>query len=220
MNYREEDFLQISGIQHFAFCRRQWALIRIEGVWTENYLTAHGRLLHDKADDPWFNEVRKGMVVSRSMPLVSYRHGLQGVADLVELTKDADGVTVPGRSGKWLLRPVEYKRGKPKDDHCDELQLCAQAMCLEEMLGADILSGEIFYGQIRRRTPVAFTDALRSEVTMSLAEMHELYEAGLVPLAKKEKKCGACSLLNDCCPELFAVRDKVNQYVERTLFSE
>jgi CRISPR-associated exonuclease Cas4 len=220
MNYEEEDFLQISGIQHFAFCQRQWALIRIEGVWTENYLTAQGRLLHDKADDPWFNEIRKGMIVSRSMPLVSQRLGLQGVADIVELRKNENGVTLSGRSGRWKLQPVEYKRGKPKDDHCDELQLCAQAMCLEEMLSATIPSGEIFYGQIRRRTPVEFTDALRDEVVDATARMHEMYAAGTIPLAKKEKKCNSCSLLNDCNPELFVVRDKVNLYVEKELFSE
>jgi CRISPR-associated exonuclease Cas4 len=213
----DDEYLLISGIQHFAFCQRQWALICVEGAWTENYLTATGRILHDKADNPWFNEIRKDMIISRSMPLISKELGLQGVADIVELTKNDAGVPVSGRKGRWILHPVEYKRGRPKSDNCDAMQLCAQAMCLEEMLNTSVADGEIFYGQIRRREHVDFTPALRSEVKSVASKMHQYFTEGIVPLGKEEKKCKACSLFDDCNPRLLARRGKVQSYISREI---
>ena len=215
--YEENDFLLISGIQHFAFCRRQWALIHVEGVWSENYLTAQGRLLHDKADDPWFVEQRKGKIISRSMPIRSERLRMQGVADIVELIECAEGVSVPGRPGKWSINPVEYKRGKPKSEDCDRLQLCAQAICLEEMLHTSIPCGEIFYGQIRRRTSVDFDEKLRADVEGFVLEMHRMLDNNELPAGKKEKRCRACSLVDDCQPELGAMANKVEAYIEKAL---
>jgi CRISPR-associated exonuclease Cas4 len=212
-----KDSLPLSGIQHFAFCPRQWALIHIEGIWVENFLTAQGRVMHDKVDDPWFNEMRKGMVTSRSMPVVSKELGLYGVADLVELIPDDQGVPVPGRRGLWRPRPVEYKRGKPKDDDCDAVQLCAQAVCLEEMLDVIIENGDIFYGQIRRRTIVDFNGDLRDKVHHAAKDMHRHFEANLIPLAKKEKKCRACSLIDACNPELLTLKGSVAEYIHREL---
>jgi CRISPR-associated exonuclease Cas4 len=133
------------------------------------------------------------------------------------LRKDENGVVLPGQSGRWALQPVEYKRGKPKGDHCDELQLCAQAMCLEEMLDASIQSGEIFYGQTRRRVSVEFTEALRGEVVDISAQMRQMYEDGTIPLAKKERKCKACSLLDDCNPPLTTVHNQVSTYIKKEL---
>ena len=212
-----EEYLLLSGIQHVAFCPRQWALIHIEGIWSENYLTAQGRLLHDKADDPWFNELRKGKIISRSMPIRSEKLKLQGVADIVELTESEDGVPVPGRAGTWSLCPVEYKRGKPKSEDCDRLQLCAQAMCLEEMLNTHIQRGEIFYGQIRRRSEVDFDESLRANVVRHAAEMHRMFSANELPIGKKEKRCKACSLVDDCYPELGAMAHRVDSYIEKSL---
>ena len=212
-----DEYILLSGIQHYAFCPRQWALIHIEGMWSENYLTAQGRLLHDKADDPWFNELRKGKIISRAMPIRSEKLLIQGVADIVELMECAEGVTVPGRPGKWSLYPVEYKRGKPKSEDCDRLQLCAQAICLEEMLDADIPSGEIFYGQIRRRVNVDFDEELRSDVVRITQEMHRVFETNELPHGKKEKHCGACSLVDDCQPGLGTMAHRVEAYIEKAL---
>ena len=130
--YQADELLPLSGIQHFLFCRRQWALIHVERQWQENALTAEGRILHKRADDPFFSERRKGIITARSVPVASYRLGLSGVCDVVEFTESVEGVKLPGREGLYLAAPVEYKRGKPKREPGDEAQLCAQAHCLEE----------------------------------------------------------------------------------------
>ena len=215
--YDEEEFLLISNIQHYVFCKRQWALIRIEGVWEENFLTAQGRVLHDRVDDPWFNELRKDMVIARSMPLVSYRLNFQGVADLVEFKKSALGTAIKSRSGLWEVIPVEYKRGKPKQDSCDEVQLCMQAICLEEMLNTQISSGKIFYGSIKRRVTVEFSDELRNHVEVISREMHQILKDGQVPLAEKKKSCKSCSLVDLCKPDITDFKGKVNSYINKVL---
>ncbi len=132
--YRADQLLPLSGIQHFVFCRRQWALIHVERQWQENALTAEGRIMHRRADDPFFTEKRNDVIIARSVPVASYRLGLTGVCDVVEFQQSTQGVSLPGREGTYLPAPVEYKRGKEKHDHSDEAQLCAQAMCLEDML--------------------------------------------------------------------------------------
>ena len=218
--YEEDNLLPISDIQHFAFCKRQWGLIRIEGVWQENFLTAQGRILHERVDDPWFNEMRKNMIVARSMPLISHQLGFQGVADLVEFRKEDSGVTIKGRTGRWGIVPVEYKRGRPKDEDCDALQLCVQAVCLEEMLGAQIPCGEIFYGAIRRRTTVDFSLELRKRAEEVAKEMHQIFEEGEVPIAKMNKACKACSLLDVCSPQWNKLHSRVNRYIEEALGEE
>jgi CRISPR-associated exonuclease Cas4 len=151
------------------------------------------------------------------MPVLSRGLGLQGVADIVELVADENGISVPGKRGSWSLRPVEYKRGKPKDDHCDAIQLCAQAICLEEMLGAQIKTGDIFYGQIRRRVEIVFNEDLRDEVRFTANAMHRHFDENVVPLATSEKKCRACSLIDACAPELFALKSRVDAYIEEAL---
>lgn len=218
--YEDDDFLPISNIQHFAFCRRQWGLIRIEGVWQENFLTAQGRILHERVDDPWFNELRKNMIVGRSMPLISHRLGFQGVADLVEFREAESGVEIKGRGGRWEIVPVEYKRGKPKDEECDALQLCVQAVCLEEMLGAHISRGEIFYGVIRRRTTIDFSPELRKRAEETAEEMHRIFEEGEIPAAKMQKGCKACSLMDVCSPQWDKLHNRVSRYIEEALGEE
>lgn len=199
--YQEDNLLMLSGIQHFAFCRRQWALIHIEQQWQENLLTFSGRDMHERADDPFCSESRGDLLVTRSMPLVSYTLGLYGVADVVEFHRDEAGVVLEGRKGRWRPRPVEYKYGQPKPDDRDRVQLCAQGICLEEMFGIEITAGDLFYGRTRRREPVVFGKDLRERVREMAAGMHELFERGTTPAAQYTPACKSCSLVEACLPK-------------------
>jgi CRISPR-associated exonuclease Cas4 len=185
--YSEDELLPISGLQHLVFCERQWALIHLEQQWEENRLTAEGRLMHDAAHQAGC-ESRPGVTVCRGLALRSLRLGLSGQADVVEF-----------RSGQPF--PVEYKRGKPKSDISDCVQLCAQALCLEEMLGLAIPEGALFYGTTRRRLDVRFDDSLREQVERLALRMHELYDKKETPEANYEPKCHNCSLFDVCLPE-------------------
>ncbi|HHX77126.1 MAG TPA: CRISPR-associated protein Cas4 [Firmicutes bacterium] len=200
VTYADDDLLQLSGIQHFAFCRRQWALIHIEQQWQENLLTYRGRELHERADDPFFAEARGTVVVTRAMPIISRQLGLYGVADVVEFYRDEAGVTIKGRTGFWRPHPVEYKLGQPKPDDRDQVQLCAQAICLEEMLGVSIDTGALFYGRTRRRQQVNFDAVLRERVFTLATEMHEFFQHGLTPSAEYSSACKSCSLIEICLP--------------------
>ncbi len=202
MIYPEEEYLQLSGLQHFAFCRRQWALIHIEQLWVEDFRTADGRIFHHRAHDGSQREKRGDLIVSRSMAVHSSGLGISGSCDVVEFHRGDGGVPLAGQEGLWLPYPVEYKRGAPKDVDADRLQLCAQAMCLEEMLCCEIPEGALFYGETRRRENVAFTDALRNQVRDLLAQMHDLYRRGHTPKVRPTKSCSACSLRELCLPKL------------------
>ena len=202
MIYAEEDFLQLSGLQHFRFCRRQWALIHIENQWHENYFTVDGSLMHENAHDGEKRESRGDLLILRGLPVFSRTLGISGQCDVVEFRRDPGGVSLRERDGLWKPFPVEYKRGKPKEHSADELQLCDQAMCLEEMLCCDIPQGALFYGEPRRRTAVDFTPELRKDVRDCLTEMHQLYERGYTPKVKPGSMCRACSLKDLCLPSL------------------
>lgn len=217
MSYDEDSLLALSGIQHFAFCPRQWALIHIEGQWQENISTAEGRNLHEKVHSRIVTEARGDVLITRSLPLVSYHLGLYGVADVVEFLRvpdDQEGVVLPGRTGFWLPCPVEYKRGKPKNDDRDKVQLCAQGICLEEMLGVSVQVGSLFYGQMRRRTQVNFDPGLRKRVETLAAQMHETYQEGVTPEAPKGIRCGLCSLEEVCLPKLARRKKAVAKHIE------
>lgn len=164
MTYTEDEFLLISGIQHFSFCRRQWALIHMEQLWKENLRTVEGRIVHERCHDEGFTEKRKDLLTTRGMRVFSRTLGAVGQCDVVEFHRQADGVRLFGQEGAWQAVPVEYKRGKPKTEDCDRLQLAAQAMCLEEMLGGEVPRAYLFYDEIRRREEVEVTEALRQEV--------------------------------------------------------
>ena len=211
--YDEEDFLQLSGIQHFAFCRRQWALAYIELQWQENVRTVEGRLLHEKAHDPDRREKRGDLIIVRAMPVHSRELGISGECDVVEFHKSEDGITIFGREGKYTVIPVEYKRGKPKESEMDALQVAAQALCLEEMLCCDIPYGFIYYGEIRHRETVEFTDVLRHKVKDMFAEMHRYYDQRYTPKAKRTKSCNACSLKDICLPMLDK-KSSVKKYLD------
>lgn len=199
--YEEEEFLSLSGLQHFAFCRRQWALIHIEQAWQENLLTVQGQFLHEKAHEA-ASEKRGDIIITRSMQVFSHELGIRGVCDIVELHRDDNGVAIHGRDGKYRPIPIEYKRGKPKEGEEDVLQLCAQAMCLEEMLVCEIPQGCLFYGETRRRLPVVFDALLRKRVRENLEEMHGYYRRGYTPKVRPSKACKACSLADLCLPRL------------------
>lgn len=212
--YAEEDYLMLSGIQHFAFCRRQWALIHIEQQWEENYRTTAGELMHKKAHDEGAFEKRGNLLTVRGLRISSRELGLSGQCDVVEFREDAGGIDLFGYDGKWTPVPVEYKHGAPKEHQADELQLCAQAMCLEEMFQTEIMLGYLFYGENRRRTQVEFTDSLRDEVRKLAEEMHDLFQRGYTPNGKISKQCKACSLENLCIPKLQKAM-KVRDYIEQ-----
>lgn len=214
--YSDDDLLPLSGIQHFAFCPRQWALIHIEKAWTESARTAQGRMMHEKADDPYERESRRDLLISRAVPLVSHSLGFFGIADVIEFIRVNDGgVSIPERSGIWLPYPVEYKVGKPKIDDCDTVQLCAQGICLEEDYGIFIQKGYMYYGTPRRRMEVEFNGDLRDR-TASLAEtIHAVYEQKTIPSAKKTSKCRSCSLRDECMPGVFrSAKDYLRTYIE------
>ncbi len=202
MIYREEDYLQLSGLQHFIFCRRQWALIHVENQWAEDYRTAAGQVFHAKAHDEKARERRGDTLILRGLKIASPSLGVSGACDVVEFHRGDGGVTLPGEEGFWLPFPIEYKRGESKAHDADRLQLCAQAMCLEEMLCCTIPAGALFYGQTRRREHVEFTEELRSAVRTALTEMHGLLRRGHTPKVKAKKSCNACSLKELCLPSL------------------
>lgn len=201
-DYPSDAWLPLSGIQHFIFCRRQWALIHIERQWQENALTAEGRIMHHRVDDPFFTEKRKDVIIARSVPVASPTLGLTGVCDVVEFTLSPQGVRLPDRDGSYLAAPVEYKRGKAKPDHCDEAQLCAQAMCLESMLAISIPTGFLYYGETRHRVPVDLTTDLRDLVQKAAKEMHAYFDRGYTPRVKPFTGCRSCSLADICLPQL------------------
>ena len=219
MEYDEEDFLQLSGLQHFKFCRRQWALIHIENQWAENYRTADGRILHENAHNSEFSEQRGDKLITRDMRVFSATLGVSGACDILEFQRGSTGIPLKGKTGLWQPYPVEYKRGKPKQDTEDALQLCGQAMCLEEMLCCEIPVGALYYGETRRRTEVPFTPDLRLEVRNLLAEMQALYDRGHTPKVKPTKACNACSLKELCLPKLMRSKS-VETYLHRTMESE
>ena len=215
--YTQDDLLPLSGIQHFLFCRRQWALIHIEQQWKENALTAEGRIMHKRVDDPFFTETRKGVITARSVPVASYRLGLSGICDVVEFTSSPDGIQLPGRDGYFLVAPIEYKRGKEKRDHSDETQLCAQAMCLEEMLSTSIPRGYLYYGETRHRVEIEFTAELRTLVKDMADEMHNYFSRGYTPRVKTSKACRSCSLADVCLPVLQEKVVAASKYIKQQI---
>ncbi|WP_298668820.1 CRISPR-associated protein Cas4 [uncultured Methanofollis sp.] len=213
--YADDELLSLSGIQHFCFCRRQWALIHVERQWEDNLRTTEGHFLHERVDDPFFSESRGDVVISRAFSLVSHTLGLYGIADVIEYTRSDDGVTLPGYEGLWRMHPVEYKRGKPKVDERDEVQLCAQAMCLEEMFAVRIEMSEFYYNEIRRRVPIRLTDDLRDRVVSLSDEMHDLFRKGITPAAESSKNCKYCSLVDVCMPKLTKKNISVTRYIKK-----
>lgn len=200
--YDEDEFLALSGIQHFSFCRRQWALIHLEQAWAENVLTAEGDLMHRRAHDEKLRERRGDTILVRGLAVHSRILGLAGVCDVVEFHADDQGHSLAGEDGLWRAVPIEYKHGCTKVSDADRLQLCAQAMCLEEMLACDVPSGCLYYGKTRSREQVVFDDALRKKVSMTAGDMHDLYSRRRTPKVKPFAACRSCSLAELCIPKV------------------
>lgn len=216
MEYNEDDFLMLSGVQHFAFCRRQWALIHIEQLWEENLRTTEGELMHENCHDPYFSESRKTVIISRAVPIFSRTLGASGECDVVEFRKDSGGVNIHGKDGLYIPFPVEYKRGEPKESEVDILQLAAQSVCLEEMLGCEITEAAVFYGRTKRRQHVEITAELKKRVAEMFEEMHSYYNKKYVPKVKPSKSCNACSLKNLCLPSMLKVKS-AREYLDENL---
>lgn len=199
---KDEPMIMLSALQHFVFCRRQWALIHIEQQWQENERTVSGALMHQRAHDGRQVEKRGPLLVMRGLRVSSSALGATGICDVVEFHQRPEGVALPGYEGLWLPYPVEYKHGAPKAHDADELQLCAQAMCLEEMLLCDIPEGSLYYGETRRRKTVRFSPEMRQRVAALLEEMRQYMRRGYTPRCKPSKSCNACSLKDICLPKL------------------
>jgi len=204
--YPEEDFIQLSALQHYIFCQRQCALIHIEQLWDENRATAEGRIMHEKVHEQ-DHESRGNVRIEYGLPLRSLKLGLSGKADVVEFHHVDKNL--------WQPFPVEYKRGKPKLDHCDVIQLCAQAMCLEEMMSIPVPKGAIFYGRTRRRLDVTFDEKLRGETEEAAKGAHQLIKSGKTPSPVYEKRCESCSLIHECLPETIGKGTSVSRYLKR-----
>lgn len=217
--YREEDYLNLSGIQHFVFCRRQWALIHIEQQWEENFRTADGRIMHENVHNASFHEKRGNVIISRALRVSSPRLGISGECDAVEFHKDKCGVNIVGLEGKFRAVPVEYKRGSQKVSDCDRMQLCAQVLCLEEMICCTIPKAYLFYGETRNREEIVIDEKLRADTEAVIAEMHSYYDRQYTPKGKRTKSCNACSLKDLCLPVICTKRS-VSEYISGMLGGE
>lgn len=222
--FAEDDLVPLSALQHLVFCERQCALIYLEQVWRDNPLTLEGSHLHDRTHESGpRREVRGDLVICRGLPLRSLRLGVSGIADVVEFHRwatvergaheEASAVSLPGVPGVWAPFPVEYKRGKPKADRCDEVQLCAQALCLEEMLGIRVPEGALFYGATQHRHGVRFDDELRAATEQAAQRLHALVRQGVTPRVAREPKCKRCSLVEVCRPDATGPRRSARRYL-------
>ncbi|EHJ47327.1 CRISPR-associated protein Cas4 [Solidesulfovibrio carbinoliphilus subsp. oakridgensis] len=206
--FTEDELLPISALQHLLFCRRQCALIHIERAWAENVFTVQGGILHERAHEQGY-ESHDGVRIARAVPLRSLELGLTGVADVVEFH--------PAAGGGEIAFPVEYKRGKPKPDVCDTVQLCAQALCLEEMLGRPVPAGALFYGRTRRRLAVAIDAALRQTTRDACLDLHAFLRAGRTPEAVHDSRCASCSMEGACLPRACTGKRSVRAYLQHAL---
>lgn len=204
--YTEDDLLMVSALQHLLFCPRQCALIHIEQLWTENRLTAEGRILHERVHTA-ARESRRKIKVEFDMPIRSLELGIIGRADVVEFHLQDDD--------SWQPFPVEYKRGRPKKDDSDRVQLCAQAMCLEEMLSVDVPVGALYYGKKKRRTEIAFDQELRHTTRDTAHALHELFSSQRTPPPEYSRRCESCSFIGICMPKTVGKKGKVYNYMTR-----
>lgn len=210
--FSEDDLLQISSLQHLTFCERQWSLIHVECDWSENVLTMEGRQLHEYVHEQ--GETSKaGMRQVRGLRLGSLSYGLYGIADLVEFYRDDSGVSLFGLNGKYVPYPVEYKRGRKRFDRADEIQLCAQAVCLEEMLGAQVPMGAVYYGEPKRRAEVKIGESLRASLAERCSRARELLNGSSVAVPNFGKHCANCSMMEQCAPDVIRV-DGSSAYVD------
>lgn len=219
--YSVDDMLMLSGIQHFRFCPRQWALIHIEQQWNDNRLTIEGQILHKHVDDPFYRQKNGDAITLRSVNLVSSELGLYGISDIIELFPSKvieNTIQHPDYPGHWKPIIVEYKHGKPKKNEIDEVQLAAQTMCLEEMYDIRIYNGVFYYAELRHRIKVDITDELRNIVRTCAMKMHKIFSTAAIPKAEYGKQCQRCSLIDICMPKSPTPNKTVNTYLNNNLF--
>ena len=220
--YTEDEMLMLSGIQHYMFCPRQWALIHIEQQWAENRLTTEGQLLHKNVDNPFYRQKNGDTITLRSLHIASKRLGLYGITDAVELIPSdspEDSITHNRYPGYWKPYPVEYKRGHSKPDERDEVQLAAQAMCLEEMYGINIPYGALYYDEVKHRETIAISDGLRRTTQQCAKQMHDIFKSGIMPKPVKASHCRNCSLKDICMPEMSDCT-QVKTYLNNNLYED
>ena len=223
MQYDEDKMLMLSGIQHYMFCPRQWGLIHLSQEWEDNHLTAEGNILHTNVDNPNYRQKNGDTITLRSVHIASRTLGLYGITDAVELTlaeSPQDAIIHPQYEGFWKPMPVEYKRGKKKATKCDEVQLAAQVMCIEEIYGIHIEYGALFYFETRRRDVVHISDDLRNLTRECAERMHEIFDSGIIPtIQHSQSHCNRCSLKDICMPEILG-KAKVSSYLKKNLYEE
>lgn len=227
--YTEDEFVPISALAQLAYCPRRCALLHLEGAWEDNRFTIEGRLLHENVHEHR-TEAQGPVRIARGLRLHSLRLGLVGQADVVEFHRleadpgdnspddvhQSEGACLPGQTGRWRPFPVEHKRGRPKPQQADEVQLCAQAICLEEMLQVTVPRGALFYHQPRRRTDVTFDGNLRQRTEQLAQQLHELLAGTTTPSPDPGRKCSGCSLRGVCLPEVSTIKS-VADYVDSML---
>lgn len=215
--YKEDDYRMISEIQHFSFCRRQWALIHIEQQWSDNYLTTAGTLMHDRVHTHGLKDSREGVITVRGMRVKSAVLGISGECDAIEFYPSDDGIHLHGKDGLWDPCPVEYKHGRQKTEDFDRLQLAAQALCIEEMFSHPVKQGFIYYQATRHRETVFITSELKKQLENMISEMHKYAKDGYTPKVKGSDKCKSCSLYDVCIPKLADKTENPINYVKRHL---
>lgn len=213
-NYPEEEWLTISGIQHFVFCKRRWALIHLEGQWQENYLTVEGKIIHERVHNDDLTEKRGDIIICRGMKVFSPKLGIYGVTDAIEFHKNDEGAILAGYEGFWQPIPIEYKHGEPQKNHSDILQVVSQAICLEEMFCVEIDTAYLFYDKIHRREKIEISKELREEAKMNFDEMREYVKRGYTPKVKIKKACKSCSLKDICLPKLSKKQSVKSYYAD------
>ena len=222
MFYEEDDMLMLSGIQHFMFCPRQWGLIHLSQEWTDNRLTIEGQLLHEHVDNPFYRQKSGDTITLRSVHIASHTLGLYGITDAVELSladSSQNAIHHPRYEGWWNILPIEYKRGKQKPNQCDEVQLAAQVICLEEMYHIHLDYGALFYNETRRRDLIHINEDLRCLTVRCAEEMHKVYSSKVIPRAELASHCKRCSLYDLCLP-LLEKKRRVTTYLKKYLYEE
>ena len=220
--YTDDEMLMLSGIQHYVFCPRQWALIHVEQQWEDNRLTMEGNVLHENVDNPFYRQKNGDTITLRSVHLASRQLGLYGISDAIELLPSdtaENSITHPRYPGRWTPYPVEYKRGHSKPNACDEVQLAAQVICLEEMYGIRVDYAALFYNETKRREAISISEELRALTRRCADDMHRIFSSGQLPPVDKQRHCKNCSLANVCMP---GVDDctKVEHYLKKNLYED
>ena len=216
-NKMTEDRIPLSSIKQYSYCKRRFGLMFIDNEFIDNFKTIEGNILHEKVNDPFFKEKRGEKYYSRSVPVYSDRLNLYGIVDIIEFINDKNGVTIPTHKGLWRLNPIEYKNGKPEKSRADELQLCTQTMCLEEMFGTMITSADIYYGRLKKRVNIDLTDELRQTVDRIVADIHDLIEKAIIPEKPENQNCSLCSMIDICMPRIFTKPSSNLSRIDRLL---